>query len=160
VNWYAGGGVMARSFGIVNAVAPLDVGMSTTSYALEASNATVVQLLQRYATIDTPQPFLMYLMDNTTLWPRGDWPAGGLAIKRPVHIVGWSDKTTAISFGYGVGRASLTGRWSNLTLDSLVLEHLAFGEPGPASSTNVHSAVSATNLWFFDTTRCAAQDAP
>jgi hypothetical protein len=130
--------------------------MSEANYAMEASNTTIVQLLVKHATVATPEPFLMYLTDNTTLWPRSDWPAGGLAIKRPVYMVGWYDIPTALDFGMGAGRARLEGRWANLTLDSLVLENLGYGDPDDASGAS-YSAVAATNMWFFNTTRCGGR---
>jgi hypothetical protein len=159
VNWYAGGGVMARSNAVMNIPGPLGPGLSTASFALEVYNNTLVEMLVRHATVDTPDPFLMYVSANCTVWPRADWPKGGLHIMRPLYIVGWSDTPTGLDFGNGVGLASLTGRWSNITFDSVVLENLGYGDPANPNAT-AYSVVSAANLWFFNASRWAGAAAP
>lgn len=153
VNWYEGGGVIAQGFGVVNAPQPLDpLGMSSSTYALEVANASVVEVLLRHATVDTDEPFLMYLTQNVTFWPRGDWPQDGIAFLRPVVMIGWSDEVTGIDFGNCAGCASLTGRWSNVTFDSLSLENLGYGDPTNPNTTS-YSIISSTNIWFFNATR-------
>lgn len=151
---------MAKSFGVINSPHPLgEPGMTSPSYALEVSNETFVEIMVRYATMDTPVPFLMYIEANITFWPRSDWPKEGFAIMRPVYMIGWSDELTGIDFGNCVGCASLTGKWSNLTLDSLVLENLAYGNPEyPDAMT--HSVVSSTNMWAFNMSRWACGPPP
>jgi hypothetical protein len=152
INWYAGGGIMARGSAVINMPGPLGPWLSAKNFALEVYNDTLIEVLVKFATVDTPDPFLMYVSANCTVWPRADWPPGGLRIMRPVYIVGWSDAATGLDFGNGVGAASLTGRWSNVTFDSVVLENLGYGDPANPNST-VYSVISATNLWFFNASR-------
>ncbi|KAI8467754.1 MAG: hypothetical protein J3K34DRAFT_27249 [Monoraphidium minutum] len=153
VNWYADSGVMARGVGVINVAAPLDpLGQAAPNFALEATNETIVQILLKHATLDTPEPFLVYPQTNVTLWPRADWPAGGLAIMRPLFFIGWSDIVTAFDLGSCAGCASLTGRWSNVTFDSIALENLGYGHPAQRNATG-YSVVSAAELWFFNMSR-------
>jgi hypothetical protein len=154
INWYAADGVTACNVGIINIPRHLGPGLSSPSFALEVSNATIVDVLKQHATVATPEPFLMYMVENVTFWPRADWPAKGLAIARPVYLVGWTYVATAVDFGNCAGCASLTGKWSNLTLDSLVLENLGYGDPRSPVAADV-SVVSAIDLWFFNATRWA-----
>lgn len=153
VNWFASGGVMVQSHGIGITAGPLGPSLSSDSFAWEVTNSTVVDLLVKYATIETHKPYLFYLARNVTLWPRADWPAGGLVIRRPMYIISWSDQAVSIDFGNCAGCASLSGRWSNITFDSVTLEGLGFGEPG-LPATEEYSLVSAANFWFFNATRC------
>jgi hypothetical protein len=153
VNWFAGGGIMARAFGVLNAAEPpAPPGISTSSYSLDVGNDTLVAVLLKFATIETPEPYLIYTNDNVTLWPRSDWPAGGLQIRRPLVIVGWTDAPTALDLGNCAGCAALVGPWGNVTFDTMVLENLGYGDPSDVSAAT-YSVISASNLWFFNTSR-------
>ena len=59
-----------------------------------------------------------------------------------------------MDFGMCSGCASLLGRWSNITFDSVSLEGLGFGAVG-ALSGDRYSILNAGNIWFFNATRCA-----
>jgi hypothetical protein len=152
INWYYGGGVTARSFGVFNVAGPLGPAYSSAGYALEVGNATLVEALQRHATVATAQPFLMYMGEDVTLHPRADWPAGGLVIRRPVYFVGWSDVRNSVDFGMCAGCARLEGAHANVTFDSLALENLSFGDVG-APASDAFSIIAAHNMWFFNATR-------
>jgi hypothetical protein len=146
---------MAQNFGVVNTPsdAPVDaLGTSGPNSALEVTNATVVEVLTRHATRDTPEPFLMYLQENITLWPRADWPAGGLKIMRPVFIIGWTYTAISLDLGNCAGCAALGGRWSNITFDSVVLENLGYGDPRSPVARS-YSSLNSRNIWFFNYTR-------
>jgi hypothetical protein len=157
VNRFSGGGVSATNYAVVNAASPAAGGIAarTPSYALAVTNATIVSVLAAAAAVETPEPFLIRLSENATLWPRADWPAGGVAVLRPIVIVGQTLEVTSLDLGNCAGCASLLGRWSNVTFDSLVLENLGYGFPSNPNATT-YSVISSTNIWFFNATRWVA----
>jgi hypothetical protein len=132
---------------------PLDRALPTTpTLPPKVTNATLVTILSRHATVATPVPYLVYPADNMTWWPRPDWPAGGIVFRRPVVFVGWSDMATGVDLGNCAGCAAIEGPWGNVTFDSVVLENLGYGDPADPSAGTV-SVISGLNLWFFNTTR-------
>lgn len=82
----------------------------TDSYVLGVTNATFLQLMQQLAGGDEDanrQPVLALFATNITLAPNAwgsDWPAGGVAIRKPVVWVGSSQWPTSIDFGMALGQ--------------------------------------------------------
>jgi hypothetical protein len=67
---------------------------------MAATNDTLVELLQQYASVTSPAPLLVLLTTNVSLCyaPFGALPRGGLCIKRPVVFVGSPTVATGVNF--------------------------------------------------------------
>ncbi|KAF6237641.1 hypothetical protein COO60DRAFT_1653111 [Scenedesmus sp. NREL 46B-D3] len=130
----------------------------TDSYALGATNATLLPLLRRLGGQETQQPLLVLIASNVTLAPAawgGAWPAGGLRVSRPVVWSGSSWRKSTIDFGMEVGQVVLTGRWSNVTLVNVELENLAYGNEQSAAEAEGNSILLSNQLWAFSYRRSA-----
>ncbi len=117
------------------------------NYVASATQDTLVPYLRELASIVTPVPLLVYITTNITLTRAMAGP-GGIAINRPVILAGRVNRKTGIDFRMEVNQFNLTASpYSNLTLDSLVLENLAYGDATSAAYSSA-SSLSITNaLW-------------
>jgi hypothetical protein len=98
------------------------------NYLLEVNNSTFLQALETYAAIDTHVPLFMQLATNIS-WGHQMPEAGEpLAINRQLALAGQGGVLTAIDFASRVNQVALTGQWSNITFDGLVLENLGIGD--------------------------------
>lgn len=126
------------------------------NYVLAADHATLVPLLQAAGSTSTSIPLLVYIATNVSLG-RPEDTAVGLAINRPVYLVGRVTMPTSIDFGMAVNQLVLLGSFSRMTLAQLVLENLA---PGDERSVDfAGSDVDVTmgyNMWPMLYPRCAA----
>ncbi|WIA13636.1 hypothetical protein OEZ85_007199 [Tetradesmus obliquus] len=97
------------------------------NYVLAADHATLVPLLQAAGSTSTSIPLLVYIATNVS-FGRPEDTAVGLAINRPVYLVGRVTMPTSIDFGMAVNQLVLLGSFSRMTLAQLVLENLAPGD--------------------------------
>jgi hypothetical protein len=127
------GGAMLNGVGIFikpTAAAPATTAAAAAggiNYLLGVTNSTFLEAVETYATLDTPVPFFMLLATNIS-WGHL-MPESGpmLAINRQLFLVGQGGVLTAIDFASSVNQVVLTGPWSNLTFDGLVLENQGIG---------------------------------
>ncbi|WIA33783.1 hypothetical protein OEZ86_006896 [Tetradesmus obliquus] len=97
------------------------------NYVLAADHATLVPLLQAAGSTSTSIPLLVYIATNVSLG-RPEDTAVGLAINRPVYLVGRVTMPTSVDFGMAVNQLVLLGSLSRMTLAQLVVENLAPGD--------------------------------
>eukprot|EP00775_Hariotina_reticulata_P001812 gene1812-2145_t len=131
--------------------APDDVAHPGANYALGVDNNTFVGVLQRYASIDTPRPFLVFLAANIS-WgnhPELSEPGTSMVLARPVVLVGQAGIKTSLDLGMKVNKALLTKQHSNITFDNVILENLAYGDRASGQQLSGLSLVNTFNLWFF-----------
>ncbi|KIY99653.1 hypothetical protein MNEG_8312 [Monoraphidium neglectum] len=147
---------------------------------LSATNETLVPLLRWHAAVQTPEPLLVYLGSNVTLGGGTSAADGGagagagaaagvrlasasaasakmlaahdnITVARPVILVGHARDPTSIDFRMRVNQFAASGPFANLTLDSLILENLGFGDvisAPTAEGVNLQSTVSFWPFWF------------
>jgi hypothetical protein len=127
---------------------------------LSATNDTLAPLLRRYAGVETPEPLLVYIGGNVTLGGGGGGssdsggavpPASraGITIARPVILVGRALDPTSIDFRLRAGQLVASGPFANLTLDSLLLENLGYGDAAAAATARGADLRSVLSLWAF-----------
>lgn len=78
------------------------------NYVLGADQDSIVQHLQQLGSAEGPVPGLIYLNGNVTL-SKPPVPAGGIAVARPMVIVGLAGEAVGIDFHMQVRTASSTG---------------------------------------------------
>jgi hypothetical protein len=88
---------------------------ATDSYALAATDATLLQLLQQLNSEQqqASAPLLIHLATNVSLAPRfwgSAWPADGLVVRRPVVFVGSGWRPTSIDLKMEVGQVRAQAR--------------------------------------------------
>lgn len=156
-SWTSPSGARATNLGLLAAGAgdeqlPQPVGGAPLALrapvVLSATNDTLVPLLRERAAVPTPEPLLVYVGGNVTLAGGTSVedgsaapPAGGVAaqgralargenltIARPVILVGRAADPTGIDFRMRVNQLVAAGPHARLTLDSLHLENLGFGD--------------------------------
>jgi hypothetical protein len=105
---------------------------ATDSYVLAARDSTLLQLLQQLNSEQqqASSPLLIHLASNVSLASRfwgSSWPAGGLAVRRPVVFVGSGWRPTSMDLGMEVGQVStiITGAPSDCAIHCPVKEGLA-----------------------------------
>jgi hypothetical protein len=104
------------------------------NYLLGVTNSTFLEAVETYAALDTPVPFFMLLATNIS-WGQ-QLPESGetLAVNRHLYLAGQGGVLTAIDFASRVNQVALTGQWSNITFDELVLENQGIGNRwGPSA---------------------------
>lgn len=101
--------------------------MGGVNYLLGVTNSSFVAVLETYMSLDTPVPFYMLLATNIS-WGQL-LPEGGemMSINRPLFMAGQAGSLTGVDFGSRVNQVALTGQWSNVTFDELVLENMGLG---------------------------------
>jgi hypothetical protein len=126
------------------------------NYVLAADQNTLVPLLQAAGSTSASVPLLVYIASNVSLGRPQDI-ALGLAINRPVYLVGRVTMPTSVDFGMQVNQLVLLGSHSSMTLVQLVLENLA---PGDERSVDFAGAdfdvMMGYNMWPMLYPRCAA----
>jgi hypothetical protein len=133
---------------------PAGIVTATDSYVTGANHDTLLQLLQDLNSPQLPaqQPLLTVLTSNVTLSPvtcGSAWPVGGLAIRRPLLLVGSSMQHTSIDLGMQVRQIVLAGESADVTLYNVVLENLAYGDEGSSRSAEGSSIFMPSQLWAF-----------
>jgi hypothetical protein len=90
----------------------------------------------------------VYLTTNVSLGARPRLPAAGIAVGRPLLIVGLQSAITSIDFEMAVNQVNETGsQHANVTLVGVAMENLA---PGDAVSSTVAAPFSiavVNNVW-------------
>jgi hypothetical protein len=120
------------------------------NYVLWADNTTFVPQLLGLGGINTSVPLLVYQTSNITL----GGPSREVAVFRPFYWVGLSSANTSVDLEMSTNQLLLTGRWSNLTSDHLVVENLATGDERSVLYADP-VALDCTNcLWYLAFDRC------
>lgn len=132
---------------------------------LGATNETLVPLLRRLGSADTAVPLIVYVGGNVTLGlgtlaadygngsaaaaARSAAPAGrgNITISRPVFVVGRAFDATSLDFRMRANQIVLAGPHANLTLDSLLLENLGYGDVISAQTADGVQLQSTFSLW-------------
>jgi hypothetical protein len=76
-------------------------------------------------------------------------PREGVPINRHLFWVGLASRNTSLDLHMSVNQLVLTGTWSNLTTDHLILENLAPGDARSAEIAKPTTITLPTNLWFL-----------
>jgi hypothetical protein len=79
------------------------VQVSKYNYVLAADQDSIVQHLQQLGPVEGPVPCLIYLNGNVTL-NKPPVPAGGIAVARPIALVGLAGEKVGIDFRMQVRR--------------------------------------------------------
>jgi hypothetical protein len=137
---------------------------------LAATNTTFVPLLRSYAGVETAVPLLVYIGGNITLAggtaagagsraaaaraaavppPWALAPLQNITVARPVVLVGRTTDPTSIDLSMRVNQLVAAGPHAHLTLDSLRLENLGFGDEVSArTSGDVNLQVRPSVSWL------------
>ena len=155
-NRFQGAGIFLRpaaaTAGISSSSSAIDPTAATTTtdnYALGVDNNTFIPLLKRLAGDSTPQPLLLQLTSNISWGNHPDMPLEGLDVSRPVYIVGRHGVKAGVDLGMKADMVSLTGGWSNMTLDNVVVENMATGTLKSVQNFNGITLANTLNCWFF-----------
>jgi hypothetical protein len=100
--------------------------VSGTRSSYVATNSSLVPILITAGSVSTPQPCLIYVASNITLGPTAV-PSEGIAVNRPLYIVGLSSSNTSVDFQMMPNQMRLHEPHSNVTLDFIVMENLGYG---------------------------------
>ena len=132
-----------RSVGVLLAAG---AGAAPANVAGGAAGATnVARALEAAAGAATPAPLLVYVAANASLGARA--PAG-IAIRRPVVLVGLQSLPTSLDFMMDVNQLNETGsRTANLTFVGLALENLAPGDADTSAVAAPFSIAVTNNVW-------------
>jgi hypothetical protein len=120
------------------------------NYVLWADNTTFVPQLLGQGGTNTSVPLLIYQTANISL----GGPSRDMPVFRPFYWVGLSSANTSVDLEMTTNQLLLTGRWSNLTSDHLVIENLATGDEKSVQYADP-VALDCTNcLWYLAFDRC------
>jgi hypothetical protein len=141
---------------------------------LAVTNTTLVPALRRHAGVPTPVPLLVYVGGNATLAggtiaggggaaaarrgapspaPAPPWalaPFENITVARPVILVGRANDPTGIDFSMRVNQLVAAGPHARLTLDSLRLENLGFGDEAAAPTAADVNLKTTFGFWAFN----------
>lgn len=105
---------------------PLPVAATSPNALLAATNATLVPGLLAGAGIAQAAPLLVYVASNVSLGAHPPLPLGGIAVRRPVVLVGLASRPTSVDFEMVVNQLNAsTSTWARVTFVELILENLA-----------------------------------
>eukprot|EP00879_Flechtneria_rotunda_P017637 GHRR01018488.1.p1 GENE.GHRR01018488.1~~GHRR01018488.1.p1 ORF type:complete len:399 (+),score=90.31 GHRR01018488.1:379-1575(+) len=123
------------------------------SYVLAATNSTLVQQMQQVGAVSANVSAIIYLDTNVTLL-KPPFPPDGIYIGRPLVLAGLASANTSTNFAMAINQIMLTGKYSYLTLDSVVIENLGPGDAKSAEIAKPLSISSANNFWalYFNRT--------
>lgn len=120
-----------------------------------ATNSSLVSALVSQAAKVTAQPLLVYITTNVSIGVSPKPPSGGIAINRPVVLVGLQTLPTSVDFQMVVNQLNATGsNYSNVTFIGLVLENLAGGDSISSAVAAPLSIAISNNVWAVNANRC------
>jgi hypothetical protein len=160
--WTDGRGGWLSSVGVLLAEppapgAPPGAPPRVANALLGATNASLVPGLLARAGAASRAPLLVYIDANATLGGAPPLPPAGVAIGRPVVLVGLQSLPTSIDLGMAVNQLNETGSpYGNVTFVGLALENTAPGDAATATVAGPFSIAISNNLWAAYYNRCAA----
>ncbi|GBF95015.1 hypothetical protein Rsub_07516 [Raphidocelis subcapitata] len=120
------------------------------NYVIAADNATIVRQMEGRCGLETPAPLLVYLTSNITM-SKPPVPKSGIDIARPLAMVGLASLPTSIDWAMQANQWIMAPgprfRWAYVTLDSVVLENLGFGDARSAQIAKPLAVTYTLNLW-------------
>jgi hypothetical protein len=128
-------------------------GNSTSSCILDANDQTLIPQLVLHAGVVTDVPLIVFITTNVTVAGLTDTLPDGIAVNRPLVLVGLLTRITSMDFAMEVAQLSLVGsEKGTVSFLQLVLENLAPADVKSSKIAGPFSVLIQNNIWpvYYD----------